>query len=186
MEVSDAFLLGAGFSKAICPQMPTMNELYGLLEPLIGNADGFTKEAYDFASGNVETLLSYYAIPNPHDDPIELLRKQRVTALIELGIGAVLEERERLGSAAGLNPNSRRLVAKWHEQRSHVLTTNYDTLVERIAAHEIEATSNGDTGGIFYTDLYPTPVSPALVRDGGMLLGANHPETFSLGMTQVG
>ena len=30
--MSDTFLLGAGFSKAICKTMPTMKELYELLE----------------------------------------------------------------------------------------------------------------------------------------------------------
>ena len=59
--MSDAFLLGAGFSKAICNKMPTMNELYELLEPLIDKADGFTREAYEYASGDAEALLSYYA-----------------------------------------------------------------------------------------------------------------------------
>ena len=71
--MSDTFLLGAGFSKAICKTMPTMKELFGLMEALIGQADGFSREAYEYASGNVETLLSYYAIPNPHDDSIEQL-----------------------------------------------------------------------------------------------------------------
>ena len=73
----DAFLLGAGFSKAIWPQMPTMNELFQRLEPLIEHVDGFSKEVYDYARGNVETLLSYYAIPSPCDDHIEVLRKRR-------------------------------------------------------------------------------------------------------------
>ena len=82
--MSDTFPLGAGFSKAICKTMPTMKELYKLMESLIGTADGFTRAAYDYADGNVETLLSYYAIPNPHDDPIERARKHRVTQLLEL------------------------------------------------------------------------------------------------------
>ncbi len=63
--MNDAFLLGAGFSKAIARTMPTMPELYAKLEPLIGTADGFTRGAYDYAAGNVETLLSYYAVPSP-------------------------------------------------------------------------------------------------------------------------
>ena len=92
--MSDVFLLGAGFSKAIAKTMPTMRELYAELEGLIGTADGFTRDAYDYADGNVETLLSYYAIPSPHDDMVEALRKRRVTALLELGIGEFLRVRE--------------------------------------------------------------------------------------------
>ncbi len=131
--MSDTFLLGAGFSKAICETMPTMRELYNLLEPLSGMEDGFSREAYEYASGNVETLLSYYAIPSPHDDTAELLRKQRVTVLLENRIGKLLQNLEEEGLEHGLNSNGKELVSRWHEQRSHILTTNYDTLVERIA-----------------------------------------------------
>ena len=178
--MSDTFLLGAGFSKAICKTMPTMKELYEFLEPLISTADGFTRAAYDYASGNVETLLSYYAIPSPHDDSAELLRKQRVTALLEIGIGGLLQERERAGAELGLNPRGSMLVSKWHEQRSHVLTTNYDTLVERIAAEQKYPTASGREDKLHYTDLYPIPVSSALSRDGGMVVGSNYPDTFTL------
>ena len=103
--MGDAFLLGAGFSKAVCPKMPTMNELFELLKPLIGTVDGFRQEAYDCASGNVETLLSYYAIRSPSDDLIEVLRKRRVTALLEQKIGAVLQCRE--GRVDRLAPSPR-------------------------------------------------------------------------------
>ena len=179
-NVRDTFLLGAGFSRAICKTMPAMKELYVLLEPLIGAADGFTREAYEYASGNVETLLSYYAVPSPHDDQVELLRKQRVTALLEIGIGALLQQRESEGASHGLNPSGSKLVSKWHDQRSHVLTTNYDTLVERIAADKMYTTASGSKGKLYYTDLYPIPVSSAMSRDGGMIVGSNHPDTFTL------
>ena len=178
--MSDTFLLGAGFSKAICKTMPTMKELYKLLEPLIGKADGFTREAYDYADGNVETLLSYYAIPNPHDDAIERARKDRVTQLLELGIGRLLQEREEEGASCGLNSNGKRLALKWHEQRCHILTTNYDTLVERIAGEKIYTTANGGAGSLHYTDLFPIPISRAFARDGGMSFASSYPDTFTL------
>lgn len=150
--MGDVFLLGAGFSRAVCPTMPTMKELFEELEPLIGNADGFSRQAYEYADRNVETLLSYYAIPNPSDDPIERLRKQRVTALLELGITLILSGKERDGDESGLNPNGAKLVNKWHQQQSHVLTANYDTLVERMAgAHDDTQVSN----------LYPIAVIPS-------------------------
>lgn len=177
--MADTFLLGAGFSKAISATMPTMIELYQLLEQLIGMADGFSKEAYDFADGNVETLLSYYAIPNPHDHEVEILRKKRVTMLLEIGIGEVLEDRERLSAKQRLNPSGSKLVEHWHVQRSHVLSMNYDTLVERIAA-ELEYTIvGGNKANLYYTDLYPIPVSSALSREGSVL-SSNYPDTFTL------
>ena len=114
--MNDVFLLGAGFSKAIAKTMPTMPELYAELEPLIGTADGFTRDAYDYADGNVETLLSYYAIPSPHDDMVEVLRKRRVTALLEIGIGEFLLGREEQAASEGLNVRGRYLVSRWHEK----------------------------------------------------------------------
>ena len=168
--MTDTFLLGAGFSKAISNQMPTTKELYNLLEGLIGSADGFTREAYEYASGNAETLFSYYAIPSPHDDPIEILRKRRVAALMEIGIGAVITNLETKAQVSGLNPSANILLEKWHQDRSHILTTNYDTLVERIASQH----------DLFYTDLYPIPITNATVRDGGAILSSEYPDTFTL------
>ena len=60
-----------------------------------------------------------------------------------------------------LNPNGSKLVSKWHDQRSHILTTNYDTLVERIAAEKEYTTANGSKDKLYYTDLYPIHVSSA-------------------------
>ena len=153
--MGDTFLLGAGFSKAVCQTMPTMKELFQLLEPLIDTADGFNREAYDYASGNVETLLTYYAIPSPSDDPIEVLRKRRVTALLEQKIGSVLQCRE--GHMDWLAPSDsmkfgKKLVVKWMKQESHVLTANYDTLVEQLTGLLDDTQVSG---------LYPIPVVPS-------------------------
>ena len=68
--MGDAFWLGTGFSRAICLKMPTMMEQFKALGPLVGEVDDFSREANDHAAGNVETLLSYHAIPSPCDDHI--------------------------------------------------------------------------------------------------------------------
>jgi hypothetical protein len=163
--MGDTFLLGAGFSKAVCQTMPTMKELFQLLEPLIDTADGFNREAYDYASGNVETLLTYYAIPSPSDDPIEVFRKRRVTALLEQKIGSVLQCRERtLASDASGFKLGEKLVGKWMEERSHVLTTNYDTLVEQLTGLRDDTRISG---------LYPIPVVPSPAITGHNPYGTN-------------
>ena len=151
----DAFLLGAGFSKAVWPKMPTMKKLFKLLKPLIGTEDGFSREAYKYASGNVETLLTYYAIPSPSDDHIEVLRKRRVTELLEQKIGSVLQCREGhmdLFAPSASIKLGKKLVGKWMEQESHVLTANYDTLVERLT---------GLLDDTQVSSLYPIPVVPS-------------------------
>ena len=170
--MGDTFLLGAGFSKAVCRTMPTMNELFELLEPLIDTADGISRDAYDYASGNVETLLSYYAIPSPSDDPIEVLRKQGVTASLEREIGRLLSDLEATEAVLEWNPNGEKLVDKWHQQQSHVLTANYDTLVERIANEIMSDTTDAV--------LYPISVIPASARGGHNPSGTVDFKTFTL------
>ena len=155
--MGDVFLLGAGFSRAVSAKMPTMKELFEELKPLIGQVDGFSREAYEHADDNVETLLSYYAIRSPCDDSIEVLRKQRVAEILVREIANRLWTREELGAKDGLNPNGEKLVAKWRKQRSHVLTANYDTLVERMD----DAMLNNAA-----LSLYPIAITSALSRGG--------------------
>ena len=177
--MSDAFLLGAGFSKAVSNTMPTMNELYESLEDLIGKTDGFTRDAYDYASGDAEALLSYYAIAGPQDDRVEVMRKRRITALIEIEIGGVISSRESKGASLGFNPLGSRLVSKWHDDTSHVLTTNYDSIVERLSGN-VEYVIGKHSYKLGYQDLYPIPITSALTRDGGMMFGPSYPDTFTL------
>jgi len=155
--MKDAFLLGAGFSQAIHKKMPTMNELFEQLEPLVGVENGVSAEAYEYARrfAKVETLLSYYAVPNPADDHVEVLRKRIVTRRLEERIGSVLQCRERRLDRLALTSSmalGQRLVDKWMEQNSHVLTANYDTVVEQLA-HALDDTQA--------SVLYPIPVIPA-------------------------
>ena len=178
--MTDVFLLGAGFSRAVCSTMPTMRDLYDLLEPTVNDPDGPSREAYDYASGNAETLLSYYAIPSPQDDRIQLLRKRQVTAYLEDKIGEIISEKEEEGATLGLNPRVRRLLSKWHEEKTHVLTTNYDTIIERLAAEGKYPTGGDQMQGLHYQILYPIPISTALSRHGTAILGPTRHETFTL------
>ena len=166
--MGDAFLLGAGFSKAIFPDMPVMSELFKQLKPLVCTEGGVGRAAYQYADGDVETLLSYYAIPNPSDDHVELLRKRIVTALLEHRIGSVLQCQE---SAVKLGAShmqlGKALVGKWNDQQSHVLTANYDTLVERLT---------GRLSDTQLSVLYPIPIVPSQA-----IMGHNPEGTMSVG-----
>ena len=155
--MNDVFLLGAGFSKAVSKRMPIMRELFDLLKPLIDKEDGFSQEAYDYAAYDVERLLTYYAVRSPYDDDEEVLRKRRVTLRLEREIGKHLWLSEEKGVRDGLNLNGEKLVDKWREQRSHVLTTNYDTLVERMDTGLLD---NGPLS------LYPIAITSAQARTG--------------------
>ena len=155
--MSDTFLLGAGFSRAISAKMPTMKDLFDELKPLVGQEEGFSAEAYKYAAGNVETLLSYYAIRSPSDDSIEVLRKQRVAEILVRKIAEHLWVQEELADQEGLNTKGVKLVDKWHKERSHVLTANYDMLVERM---------DGAMWNNAALSLYPIAITSALSRGG--------------------
>ncbi len=178
--MTDTFLLGAGFSKAVCSAMPTMKELYDLLGASLNNPDGPTREAYEYASGNTETLLSYYAIPSPQDDRIQLLKKKQVTAYLENKIGQIISDKEEEGAKLGLNPLAGRLLSKWHDEKTHVLTTNYDTLIERIADQGIYSALGGKKEQLHYQIIYPIPISTAQSRYGTAVLGPTRHETFTI------
>ncbi len=164
----DAFLLGAGFSKAVFPDMPTMNQLFEQLEPLVGKEDGVSREVYEYASGNVETLLSYYAVPNPSDDDIAVLRKRIVTERLEQQIGSILQCRERQMDRLASTPSTalgKRLVDEWGNRRCHVLTANYDTLVEQLTGLLDDAQ---------VSVLYPIPVVSSQAATGNDPRGTWH------------
>ena len=162
--MSDAFLIGAGFSKAVCPLMPAMKQLYERLKDSAQDGDGITEEEYGYAAGDVEGLLSYFAITGPQDDLAEVLRKKRITTLLEDRIGGIVAELEELGYQEGFNQKGLDLVRKWHEDRSHILTTNYDTVVERILWEGFEGHASGKKLRADYPDLYPIPITHARSR----------------------
>ena len=161
--------------------MPTMSELFEVLKLLIDQVDGFSPEAYKYADGNVESLLSYYAIRSPSDDSIEALRKHRVTAILERRIGEYLWTQELHGAIGkldpyfaaidGLNQNGVKLVAKWRKQRSHVLTANYDMLVERM---------DGAMWNNVALSLYPIAITSARSRGGGDSHGLASSDSLTL------
>ena len=163
--MNDAFLIGAGFSKAVCPQMPTMKLLYERLKDSVDNGDDVTQEEYDYAAGDVEGLLSYFAITGPQDDIAEGFRKKRVTALLENRIGSIVADLEQQGYEEGFNIRGPNLVRKWHEDKSHILTTNYDTVVERILWAGVEDGAGGTTNPIDYPDFFPIPITYARYRE---------------------
>ena len=89
--------------------------------------------------------------------PLRCCARQRVAEILVREIANHLWTREELGDKDGLNPNGKKLVAKWRKQRSHVLTANYDMLVERMD----DAMLNNAA-----LSLYPIAITSALSRRG--------------------
>ena len=159
--------------------MPTMTELYRMLKGLVGDPNGVPEETYAYAS-DAEALLTYYAIPGPQDDVAEVYRKKSITALIEEEIGAAIAKRESQALSSSANPTGFTLASKWHRERSHILTTNYDTLVEILAVGDAFREQHSSTA-LSFVDLYPIPIIPINSLKGAFGFSTYHQvESFTL------
>jgi hypothetical protein len=149
--MTDAFILGAGFAKAISPVMPLASDLgvrsvdqlksvhRARVQPdqHAPQCDGLSCDGRTpltaFSSGalNFEEWLTSLAEPQPY-----LLRPDnaRREALFSELTGSVSWEIEQSVAhvVQGNDPPGwlAELVRRWHESRSYIVTFNYDTLIE--------------------------------------------------------
>ena len=107
-----------------------------------------------FSGHRTQFVNTLYAIPNPSDDHIEELRKRTVTARLEQAIGSALQFEERTShlDTPGIKLGGN-LVHKWMEQETHVLTANYDTLVENLAG----MLNNAEVAALYPITVVPSP-----------------------------
>lgn len=120
----EAFILGAGFSKAISPVMPLTDELGDLL----ASADPNAFEGRQ--GGSFETWLSHRAEAQPYLSTPDNLERQSVFARATSRIATTLDDRIAEALSAPLPPWLAQLLSLWHLHDADVLTFNYDTLVE--------------------------------------------------------
>jgi hypothetical protein len=149
--MTDAFILGAGFSKAIdYLQMPTTDELGDRAIELLqsihrasprthsSTCDGISCDHPVLVNGkppggSFEVWLSRLAEPQPyrfeHENAVaSSLYEQLASAVADTILWATQRccEQQPAMEAAWFAP----LLTAWHERRADVLTFNYDTLVE--------------------------------------------------------
>jgi len=172
----DVFILGAGFSKAISKHMPTLDELSKALKPEVKKLFLAGQEPPEEMSSNIETLLSYLAQDYPWLHPKQQLRNQ--AAFLELSemIARVFEEKQKIIDGNNDPGWFSSLVNSWHERQVNIITFNYDTLIETEAT-KIEAPTIRNAGymeKIDLNDLYPVPITSALLRSSGTYSGGGH------------
>ena len=169
--MSDVYLLGAGFSKAISDEMPLLSELSGQIK----------KRGLDFQSplttlgDNLEVWLSYLSQPHPWLRESVNLKNQAMALEITEHIKEVLNEKERLAMGKDCPSWLQKLTKIWHETRAGVISLNYDTLVERAAGR----IGTGGNEHLSSGQLYPVQLTLSTRRD-GMVFGASEVKTFTL------
>ena len=162
--MSDVFILGAGFSKAVAEEMPLLGELGRAVSARVD-----TRPPPVFA-GDIEMWLSYLSDSHPWLSEAENLRNRALFLDVSVAIREVLSECENKAIENTCPDWLRNLVSCWHENQASVLTLNYDTMVER-AVRTIELERPERTEGLFCPDLYPVALTSAVQRTGGFTGG---------------
>jgi len=127
----DVFVLGAGFSRAVSDRMPLTDELGKLCLPHVTPDVSLPA---DFRGGRLETYLSELAIDQPYLSLIENMRNRALFEEFSGAIGLVLGARQN--AVMGCRPPHWlvQFLVSAHVARAGVLTFNYDTLLECVAA----------------------------------------------------
>lgn len=176
-KTKEVFLLGAGFSKAVSDCMPTMRDLPPRIRELY---NGSLPENIDRMIGSdVEAALSYLAQSKPWQREAENLRDRALFLDLSYVIGQAIDQATDDAIAMMATeppPWLSKLVKHWHRNRTHVLTLNYDTIVERVAADLFAQNSDGNNPTCL--DLYPKYISRS--RGLGGFSNYEEPKTFRM------
>lgn len=168
--MSDVFLLGAGFSKAISPFMPDLKELSNELKQSVELPPNIAR-----LGNNVELWLTYLSQPHPWLTEAQNLRNKSLFLDMSQSIGNILSIDTRKVLSNSCPDWICTLVQFWHDQKSHVITLNYDTLIER-AAGLIKVSPNSRLAPDM---IYPVPLTLASRRDQAVF-GSDNLESFKI------
>lgn len=160
------FLLGAGFSNAIGPDMPLMAGLGTAVQETLG-AGALPPPVGRFGD-DFEAWLSYLATDQPWLSAAENLRNRAAFLDVAQAVEEVLSAaQQRATEGRSLPPELDRLLRHWIDTTATVVTFNYDLLVE-------SAYLNVELGG-GVEDLYRLPITlaAARTRPGKAVLGAS-------------
>jgi hypothetical protein len=171
------YILGAGFSKAVSNEMPTLMDLPQALRSYSARkarGDDTVAELDQLGSiGNVEMILTYLVQAKPWLSESANLRARALFLDVTRLIADLIHDRmcacfQKLNEAPWLNL----LMKSWHRNRDTVITFNYDMIVETAAGKVVDPI---DLPGI-----YGVPLTPASLRARGAGTGLIPSKSFTL------
>lgn len=175
----DVFILGAGFSRAISPEMPVMADLLARLK---ANADYEpSDELRPALEENFEQGLSYMASGQPWLEAWEIIKLRSEFVRISRALAKTLQQSTNLAAKSLVKENYdwlKDFVRSWDTIRAGVITLNYDTLIE-IAVGESIFPNDNPSVSLSAIDLYPIPLTDIRSRQ-HMILGPEQVATFQL------
>jgi|GEM_PF-3435811 len=155
-ELSTFYVLGAGFSRAISPQMPLLPDLAtGVLGQL-----GLPRETLRPFDDNLEQWLSHISVDQPWLDDGGNLTNRAAFLRASLAVRKCIESAE--ATAVESPPKLWLLRLAWDmcERQAKVATFNYDLLLERAASHARRVHTWTDLYGISLHGRYPVGTGP--------------------------
>jgi hypothetical protein len=133
-----------------------------------------TSALTDLYRNDFEAWLTQLAEGRPWTSEADHLRDRAWFLEASTLIGEILRHSQR--TAFDRPPWLSRLVTFWHQNRSIVLTLNYDTLIEE-AVQRLHLRRVGQL--VHYSQVYAVPITSANARRGGMF-AADPAQTFRL------
>lgn len=165
--VRRVFILGAGFSKAVSPTMPTADELgCKVLDALQERGETLPTQ---LTRGCFEDWLSRLAENQPDLWEEENHHNRGYFSRISRTIGEILDasEKQAISDDAWLTTWLDRFVAVLHAWQSTVITFNYDNLIERaVNSHNLLDFSNENQRVVSSDLIGQVPVPPDAVVGG--------------------
>ena len=167
--MTEVFLLGAGFSKAISKHMPVLNEL----SQAIGSEVELPAKALGLKN-NVEHMMTYLAQPQPWMLEAENLENKAAFLKLAREIATLLQKRSDKAISSPCPEWLIDLLGYWHKTHATVITLNYDALIEQaLELVEIEGGRKISPPNIY-------PVNMPDIRRGHLVFGPSELSTFNL------
>ena len=190
-NAKDLWILGAGFSRQLHDGMPLMSDLAESVRDII--ADRFDNP---LVLNDVELALSELQSDAPWKSPVD---RHADLALYEMMVERIREQlqipsyisQDGHGNILAHEPYAsmngdigQRLVNTWHINGNHVLTFNFDLLVEALAETiRCQRYRDDDNPQSAYfivpRHIYPIPIPHVRTRNGGVWSGQLDAITFS-------
>ena len=172
--MSDLFILGAGFSKAISDSMPTMAELSSAI---LENREKVGLPMAELArlDNNIERWMTYLSQSQPWLKTLENARNKAFAGQLREQIKEIIDDRTTSAARSDSPDWLKCLIRAWHERRATVITLNYDTLIER-ASRELPIVDK--IRRILAGEMYPPYFANIQSRSGAAVWGKETTDTF--------
>ena len=174
--MSDVFVLGAGFSKAINKEMPTMDELGTVVRNRLRELDSRVQSALNGLGNNIELWMTYLSQPQPWLKNHENDYNRSIAGQIRQHIKEIIDDHTSRAARFEAPDWLNGLIKSWHARQATIITLNYDTLIER-AARELKI-KDADHG-LFPENMYPPYFSNINLRSLPSLRIGGKIDTFS-------